>query len=42
MVGWFFWTEAASPLRGKYAEPVDRESAYELLAARMRQEAEND
>ncbi|HLT82755.1 MAG TPA: helicase HerA-like domain-containing protein [Phototrophicaceae bacterium] len=33
-------TEAASPLRGKYAEPVDRESAYELLVARMRQEAE--
>jgi DNA helicase HerA-like ATPase len=24
-----------SPLRGKYAEPVDRESAYELLAGRL-------
>ncbi|HET7477696.1 MAG TPA: helicase HerA-like domain-containing protein [Dermatophilaceae bacterium] len=26
---------AASPLNSRYAEPVDRESAYELLAARL-------
>jgi hypothetical protein len=26
---------AGSPLHGKYSEPVDRDSAYERLAARM-------
>jgi len=30
-------TIAASPLRGRYDRTVDRESAYELLAARARQ-----
>ncbi|WP_324652268.1 helicase HerA-like domain-containing protein [Georgenia sp. H159] len=31
---------AASALRDRYVEPVDRESAHEMLAARLRQEAE--
>ena len=31
---------AASPLRGKYEETVDRESAYEMLAARRTMEAD--
>lgn len=31
---------AHSPLRGRYDQPVDRESAYEMLTARARQAAE--
>ncbi len=31
---------AQSPLRGRYDQPVDRESAYEILAARARQAAD--
>jgi len=31
---------ARSPLRGRYERPIDRESAYEILAARAQQEAQ--
>lgn len=31
---------AHSPLRGRYDQPVDRESAYEMLTARARQATE--
>ena len=31
---------AQSPVAGDYDEPVDRESAYELLAGRVEQQAE--
>jgi DNA helicase HerA-like ATPase len=33
---------AASPLQGKYAQPIDRESAYEVLAGRAVKPADRD